>query len=78
MKKLIGSLLLYGGTTFKIYYNDREKPNPYMIYSEDVYKDDKHSYSTTHRKLLRKYGNLHSCTTFINQCVSAHDEEERW
>lgn len=78
MKKMIGSLSLHGGTTFKIYYDDREKPNPYMVYSEDVYKDDKHTYPTTHRKLLHKYGNLHSCVSFIETCVANHDEEERW
>lgn len=68
----IGSLT-YGGGTVTVYHYLMENVNPYRIYVETYYKDDKHSYPTKHKKLVAKYANLASVTAAIHNSVMEYE-----
>lgn len=68
----IGSLV-YGGGTVTIYHDFNDNMNPFRIYVESYYQDDKHSYPTKHRKLVAKYANLTSVIAAIHNSVSEYE-----
>lgn len=68
----LGSLMTVNGT-LAIYKVKEDMYNPYHLYMEFVYVDDKHSYPTKHKKLIAKYGNLASCTSYIHDYVMKND-----
>ena len=68
----IGSLV-YGGGTVTIYHDFNDGMNPFRIYVETYYQDDKHSYPTKHRKLVAKYANLASVTAAIHNSVMEYE-----
>lgn len=68
----IGSFT-YGGGTVTVYRNLNDDVNPFRLYVETFYKDDKHRYPTKHRKLVAKYANLASVTAAIHHSVSEYE-----
>lgn len=68
----IGSLI-YGGGTITVYHDFNDGMNPFKIYLETYYKDDKHNYPTKHRKLIAKYANLENVTAAIHNSVSEYE-----
>ena len=68
----IGSLI-YGGGTVTIYHDLMDGMNPFRIYVETYYQDDKHGYPTKHRKLVAKYANLASVTAAIHNSVMEYE-----
>ena len=70
----IGSLI-YGGGTVTVYHDFMDGVNPFKLYIENFYQDDKHSYPTKHRKLVAKYADLASVTAAIHQSVLKYEQE---
>lgn len=68
----IGSLV-YGGVTVVVYHDFMDGLNPFKLYVETFYQDDKHSYPTKHRKLVAKYANLTSVTAAIHNSVMEYE-----
>lgn len=68
----IGSLI-YGGGTVTVYHDFNDSVNPFRIYVETYYQDDKHSYPTKHWRLVAKYANLASVTAAIHNSVSEYE-----
>lgn len=76
MKK-IGSLSFKDGNIIGIYYNDKVKWNPYRIYSITYARDIDGKIFKTKKKLVEKYGDLSSCTEWLNRYAWVHNEERR-
>lgn len=75
MKK-IGFINAKAGT-LTIYYDEKDKRNPYRVYKEWKDLHPTEGWVQKHKMLIQKYGNLASCTILINDWVKAHDEERR-
>lgn len=54
---------------FVLYYDEKAKVNPFRIYR-------KYWNCGWKKQLLEKYGDLYSCTIFINDFVSKHNTED--
>ena len=68
MKK-IGELNALAGS-FVIYYDECDRFNHYKLYKKWYDRG-------WHRKLIEKYGDLYSCTIWINEFIMNHNEERR-
>lgn len=68
MKK-IGELNALAGS-FLIYYDSTEAHNHYKIYN-------KWYNNGWHKMLVEKYADLFSCTAWINDFISRHNEDGR-
>ena len=77
MKK-IGELITIHGT-FEIKYDEKDKYNPYKLYTKwyDSGKDNGYKFVGYHHKLLAKFADLFGCTNAINEYVRTHNETRR-
>ena len=68
----VGSLI-YGHGTVVVYHVFNDGVNPFWVYFEACYKDNKHTYPTKHRKCINKCRSLSCAAAEMHSIVENYE-----
>lgn len=73
----IGYIQPKGSAALVIYYDEKQKHNRYALYAEGYSMETGDPYPKMHKRLLRRYADLHSCVAVIERYILDHNEDGR-